>query len=91
MTVITPDQDASATAALLLHLAEEKGINPHEVRVITDNGLEFDVPDELADAYLEALSGVEEASAESAEESEEEAEEAPAPKKRGRPRKTTEE
>jgi hypothetical protein len=88
MTVITPEQDVSATAGLLLHLADEMGINPHAVRTITDNGLEFDVPDELAEAYLKALSGVEEASADSEEE---EAEEAPAPKKRGRPRKTTEE
>jgi hypothetical protein len=86
MTVITPEESAEQTAILLLHLADEKGINPHEVKVITDNGLEFDVPDELAEAYLEALGGVEEASAdESGEDTE--AEEAPAPKRRGRPPK----
>ena len=52
MAIVTPAPgELAATARLLLQLAD----HPQDVRT-TGNGTSFDVPDDLADLYIETVS-----------------------------------
>lgn len=79
MAIVVPAENSlSDTAKLLLELAD----NPRDVRT-AGNGLEFDVPDELADRYHALLSGA-------PVPEQQDAPKTPA-KRRGRPPRVTEE
>lgn len=92
-----PGGDASGTATLLLAIAdlEDNDFSAYDVATDTDDGLQFRVPDALADLYEAALAdgpSNAEDTVEVEDEEEEAADEAPAaPVKRGpgRPRKNT--
>lgn len=83
MVLIRPlDGDQAGTAALLLAIAdqEDNDFTAHDVKTDTDDGLQFRVPDGLAELYEREVANA----------GTDATDEAPKPK-RGRPRKNTEE
>jgi hypothetical protein len=78
MAVVIPRRgEATKTAQLLLELADSQWDVKTTTEYGGDKGVAFVIPDDLHDRYLEATGH-----------GKDDEEEAPAPKRRGRPRKT---